>query len=246
MSADFGRSETIPITKFVLKESATNLFSESFEWKLEADNPNRDELLELTVDVIENTAMIAQVLNEIANPKSPNYGKTLSKDEISRLALLPEDKAIVLNWIRSFPDHTRVHYKERDGAEGSHIAVIAPLSTWENQLFTTFHFYSKKTNPAERVIRAEEYSLPEAVASSVAAVHPVVQFPLRVHHGPLRTAPKAGPGLGPAAGPALSGTGAAAGGSAFNREAIRINPGLVNIAAGGTVHDVNQKPQDAS
>ncbi len=238
MSTHSIRSESIPITPFVLKESATNQASESFEWKLEAENPNRDELLELTVDVVENTAMIAQVLNEIADPKSPNYGKTLSKDEISRLALLPEDKTIVLNWIRSFPDHSRVHYKERDGAEGSHIAVIAPLSTWEAQLKTSFHFYSKKTNPAERIIRAEEYSLPEAVASSVAAVHPVVQFPLRVHHGPLRTAPKTLPG--PGSGPAL-GAGSAA--SAFDRDAIRINPGLQNIAAGGTVNDVNQKPQ---
>ena len=218
------RSDAIPTTTFVLKESATNHES---EWKIEADLPNRSDLLELTVDVIENTAMITQVLNEIADPKSPNFGKTLSKDEVSRLALLPEDKTIVLNWIRSFPDHAGVHYKERDGTEGSHIAVIAPLSTWESELNTLFRVYSKKTNPAERIIRAESYSLPEAVAGSVAAVHPIVQFPIRLHKGPLRTGP---------------GPKALSAGSAFDRDAIRVNPGLQNVAAGGTVTDVNQQP----
>jgi hypothetical protein len=209
-AASSSNTDTAAFPKFVLKESAVGVHSKSFEWEKESETPAQDELLELNIDVQQNDAAVSQVLKEISDPKSPNYGKSLTRDEVNQLALNPVNHEIVIAWVKSFPNQSRVHYKEKDG---NRIVVIAPIASWEEVLHTHFGFYSKKSNRSERIVRAENYFLDESVTDSVSRVHPVSQFPVRVYHGPVH------------------GT----------TSTIRINPGLQNVAAGGTVNN-NKKP----
>jgi len=188
-------------------------------------------ILELHVYVKENQAILEQVLHEVSDPKSVNYGKTISKKDIADIAMLPGDKTVVMNWVHSLPNQSHVHLREKERDLGSHIEVAAPVGTWNQALNTKFYYYQEEGSStigktSEPLVRCEQYSLPDTVATSISAIHHTTDFPINLNPGPVRASP--------ASSESVSGTGSV-------RDSIRINPGLKNLAAGGTREDVHDK-----
>jgi len=204
---------------WVVKDKISN--SSIFGWKKTNSTPPEQDL-EMTIVLSENQAIIKQVLKEMSDPTSINYGKKMSKDQVSELAMLPGTKQTVLNWLQTLPNQKHIHTKEKGT---SRIAVIAPLSTWEEVLKTKFYTYNKFDEAGnDKVIRTEIYYLPKEVADSIATIHGTTNFPMHPHH------------IAPVA------TGTATDMKTRLSDSIRINPGLTNLAAGGTRTDINAKP----
>jgi subtilase family serine protease len=209
-------SEDVEVN-WVLKEEVTK--AQMGNWKRDEQEPEPSMNLDLIVGVVENQAIIQQALNEIADPKNPNYGKVLSKKDISDMAMMPGDRVDVLNWIRAMPNQSRIRMKEKESETGSHIVVEAPIAVWEHVLNTKFHYYKEKGKTNERLIRTESYSLPQEVASSIQMIQGTVQFPTQVNSHPGRSSSD----------------------SSTLLDSIIINPGVKNLAAGGTRSNVNDK-----
>lgn len=188
---------------FILRDEV--LESQMGDWKrVKGKDPDPNANIELIIVVVENQAIINQAMSEINNKDSVNYGKKLSKKDLSEIAMMPGDRAACLNWIRTLPNQRHVHLKGKEDGTGAHLVVLAPISTWEVALNTKFHFYE---DGDERIIRTEAYSLPEAVSSNIASVLGTVQFP--------------------AVSTIVSN--------------LLVNPGLANLAAGGSRTDVNER-----
>jgi len=166
--------------KWVVLESVG---SHPSQWIVQRELDDARTELELKITVHENKAMIEQILHELSTPGSANYGKHLTKEQVTDLAMLHEDKEIIQSWIRGFPDQQHVHYKDtdKDGKDVSHILVMAPVATWDKVLNTKFSHY-KLEGSSEVIIRATSYSVPAAVAGSVHLIHPTTSFPTKMHH----------------------------------------------------------------
>ncbi len=150
------------------------------EWKWLQDaskTVNKNEILELVVVVVENRKMIEQIVSEISNPKSPNYGKHLSKEEIKGIAMMPEEKDAVVKWLRGINGAT---INESRGSSGNHIAVKASVAVWNAALNADFQYYQKHPNGEEdtqqqQILRCAAYSLPSHISDFVQTIHGTVQ-----------------------------------------------------------------------
>jgi subtilase family serine protease len=134
---------------------------------------------EVVIGVKQNGLVeLDNLLMKLSDPMSSRYQKWLSFDEVTAITANPEGTQAVLDWLS--------HYgitATRQTVRGDYITAVAPLSTWEEALSTTFHKFADLSphSPALAqntfIHRADEYSLPSSMHAHIAAVFNTVQSP---------------------------------------------------------------------
>ncbi|RYY68870.1 hypothetical protein EON63_24325 [archaeon] len=121
---------------------------------------------------------LTRLANDIADPKSPNYGKHLTKQQVDEMSSNPEGEAAIESFLTSLG--ARI-----DKKSSSNIVATAPISVWETALNTEFFEVEAPAAPGQTLQRARTYSLPDTVAQHVNMVTNTVQMPVRISRGPV-------------------------------------------------------------
>ena len=133
----------------------------------------------------QNMDQLIDILDDISNPSSENYGKHMTRQEISDLTTIPNAQSEV------------TAYLEASGASimsetlnGEYITASAPVSVWEEMFDTEFHTYtvlpSDRTDSYRRedddsvrsYFRSDKYSVPTVIAAHVMSVLNTIQMPV--------------------------------------------------------------------
>jgi subtilase family serine protease len=109
-----------------------------------------------------------------ATPKSKNYGKWFTKEEIKQIAPAEASIKAVIDFISSF---SGVEYKL--STLGDMIFIDAPVELAESMFDTKFATFRSIVSPLVTVQRVTKpYSLPESIAAHVSIVDDLIRLPL--------------------------------------------------------------------
>jgi tripeptidyl-peptidase-1 len=109
---------------------------------------------------------------EVSTPDHPRYGKHLKRDELKAM-LKPRDEstAAVLDWLKSSG------VAEEDIEEnGEWINFVAPVSTAEKMMDTTFKTYQSLVRKEMKRIRTMHYSVPVELREHIDMIQPTTRF----------------------------------------------------------------------
>lgn len=138
---------------------------------------NPDELHECVFDIKANNLDALRDKSEsVSFPKSPSFGKHLTRSEVSKLTANPVATSRVLNFL-SQHSGVEVVKKSRDGDK---LTVRARVATWERLFSTEFYVFDRigLDGTVDRsFIRALEYEIPSILSDHVNAVFNTVQMP---------------------------------------------------------------------
>jgi len=111
------------------------------------------------------------LLGDISNPKSVNYGKWLSIEEVTEIWAVPQSNLdAVIRYVQSFGASHEVQINKDS------IKVTAPISAFEAMMNTEFRTFTKRGMTVDRIVRP--YYLPAELASIVTVVDPLIRFPM--------------------------------------------------------------------
>jgi tripeptidyl-peptidase-1 len=123
-----------------------------------------------------NMESLKMTLNDISDMDSSNYGKHLTRAQISELTANPEGNRILTNVLSTYPA-VSVEKRSRDNR---FVTVKAPIGLWERLFSAEFYSFSR-TNRKGRVDlvvdRAMSYEIPVLMAEHLDAVFNTVQMP---------------------------------------------------------------------
>jgi len=122
-----------------------------------------------------NIANLKDVLKDVSDPSSVNYGKHWTKTAITKYTSNTEGRQMVLKHLRSIKD-VKVDIESQ---HEDYVVATAPIHAWELMLKTTFHNYEfdDRNNTPKIIVRAKEYWIPLELSTHVSAVFNTVQFP---------------------------------------------------------------------
>jgi tripeptidyl-peptidase-1 len=123
-----------------------------------------------------NMESLKMTLYDISDIKSPNYGKHLTRAQLSELTANPEGNAILTRSLSAYPELSVVK-RSRDNR---FITVIAPLSVWEKLFSAEFYsfFRTNRFGEVDLVLdRAMSYEVPAPLSEHLDAVLNTVQMP---------------------------------------------------------------------
>jgi hypothetical protein len=126
-----------------------------------------------------NMDILEQMLNDVSNPFSQNYGKYLNSTEIASMTFDQEANSIVTKYF--IKRNIRIISQT---LHGEYFTTEAPLSTWENVFSTEFHMYKHINNEHPPIYRALNYTVPEELSNYLTSVLQIVQLP-PMHRKPL-------------------------------------------------------------
>lgn len=109
---------------------------------------------------------------EISNPTHPRYGQHLKRDELKDL-IKPraESTDAILNWL----DESGVPSEDIVN-DGEWINFVAPVSTAQEMLDTTFKTYQSQMRTEIKKIRALHYSVPKNIREHIDMIQPTTRF----------------------------------------------------------------------
>lgn len=187
MSAD-AQTRWVQMESNLKQMSPHNLASE-MTFEVEADKGTMHDVSFYLIG--KNADALEKHLAESSNPKHPNYGKHLTRDEVKGLTTDFEGLEKVRQYIAQVNEQLSAEgagtiniTKETD----SSITAVAPIHAWE-QAFNTkfFHIrYTRNDGSSEMINRAQRYFLPEELAAHVRMVMGTVQMPVQLTHGPVK------------------------------------------------------------
>lgn len=172
-----------------LKQTSPHNLASEVAFEVEADKSTIHDVAFYLIG--KNADALEKHLMESSNPKHPNYGKHLTKDEVKALTTDFEGLEKVRNYITQL--------NERLSAEGSEqinitketdssITAVAPIRAWELAFNTKFFNirHTRQDGSSEIINRAQRYYLPEDLATHVRMVMGTVQMPVQLTHGPVK------------------------------------------------------------
>ncbi|KAF2652973.1 tripeptidyl-peptidase-like protein [Lophiostoma macrostomum CBS 122681] len=141
-------------------------------WK-EVGAPEQTRRLHFRIAVHQpNQALFEQTLMEISTPSHPRYGQHLKRAELKEL-IKPRDESTdaVLQWLEDsgVADEDVVN-------DGEWINFVAPVSTAETMMDTTFKTYQSLARTEIQKIRALKYSVPQEVREHIDMIQPTTRF----------------------------------------------------------------------
>jgi tripeptidyl-peptidase-1 len=109
---------------------------------------------------------------DISTPSHPRYGQHLKRHELKDL-IKPRDESsdTVLSWLESSGVSS-----EDIVDDGEWINFVAPVSTAEKMLATTFKIYQSLVRDDVKRIRALHYSVPKDVREHIDMIQPTTRF----------------------------------------------------------------------
>jgi len=134
-----------------------------------------------------NLDILEDKLYRVSDPKSSEYGKHLSFDEVHALtAPDPEGVRRVLDWLHEFHCDDRMEHHPHYGM----IRTVVPI--WKAEKLLEAEYHNMRHASGTIVARTQNYSVPETVAPFVKVVGPTVTFPsLRTPRITVPAAPEA-------------------------------------------------------
>lgn len=144
---------------------------------------NASQTIELVFRVKEkNMGFIAKFVEDSANPISPRYQHHLSKKELDDLTANPEGSETVESYLLS------VKAKIQSKSSNSLIfSAVAKVLDWEMAFSCVFSEFTFKAGGIPgKFVRTTEFSLPPTVAANLHMVENTCDFPVLMHHGPIR------------------------------------------------------------
>ena len=162
----------------IFKETAAHLSARTDVVK--TTRVSRDYLHEVIFVIHQrNMDELTRILEDVSDPKSLNYGKHMTKQEISHLTANPEAHEAVAEYLlangASVTSKTIV---------GEYIGASAPIETWEKVFSTEFFLYHQYggNTTLNKIVRAESYSIPRSLEAHVDSVFNTVQMPPRAFY----------------------------------------------------------------
>ena len=141
------------------------------------DTPNSDTPLTLKFAIKhQNVDKLSQALNEVSNPKSPNYGKYWTGEEVGRLTTHNQAREILFSHILKFVAESQVSFSPL----ASTVEIKTDIKTAEKILGAKYFKFHSPTTNAE-ILRTLEYELPKEVSETIDYVSPTVHFPPTKH-----------------------------------------------------------------
>jgi tripeptidyl-peptidase I len=124
-----------------------------------------------------NMDKLTDILHDISDPISANYGMHMTKEEISIMTSNPEGHNAIMTYL-----HAKGVTVFHEILDGEFITASAPISTWEQTFDTQFFSYHQKqrSGETEMFVRAEKYSVPIELDDHVATVFNTIQLPYQL------------------------------------------------------------------
>jgi len=145
---------------------------ESHDFRVLSGSPSRERISLSFAVKLKNVEQLFQVVNEVSDMKSANFGKHLSFEEVGELTSNSEASDKVIEHLLKFVDRSKI----TSSFDRTFIRVETSIKTAQKILKTKYHsFKSKKTG--EVLSRTLEYELPNEIFEVVDYVFPTVQFP---------------------------------------------------------------------
>merc|ERR1719174_102954 len=118
-------------------------------------------------------ALLERVFWEVSDPDHENYGKHLSRDDVTELLGVPEERSErVRAYFTSQGATSAIVSPNRDM-----ITVTMPVAAVETALDTTIHFFGHNHHKVQLARASSRYSLPLSIAKDVLLVGELLQFP---------------------------------------------------------------------
>lgn len=147
-------------------------------WQETNDTVDPNTIIELMISIKYQKALMEELLSEISNPTSKNYGKHLSKEKVKEMATLEEDRTAVGSYVNKLVQRGAKIKSERDGM---HVVIEGSVGLFNEVLHTEFKYYSHPDKA--KILRCNTYSLDSHIANSVECIHNTVQFPVSLTRG---------------------------------------------------------------
>ena len=129
-----------------------------------------------------NMAELTEILNNVSDPASVNYGKHMTSEEIASLTSNPDARDAVAKYLIS-SGATIVS----ETLSGEYVTANAAISVWETMFNTEFFlFHQANGNTTKKIVRAESYSIPINLHAHVDGVFNTIQMPLQPQERPSK------------------------------------------------------------
>ena len=156
----------------VFKDSSNHLSSRS---NIEKRNRIRHDQTHEVIFAVQQKNMdeLTNILYDISDPDSLNYGQHWSKDEVTAFTSNPEGRDAVVSYLNS--NGASVVSETR---AGEYISARAPIKVWETMFDTEFFAFRMTHSDAsvENLIRAEHYSVPRELDEHLAGVFNTIEM----------------------------------------------------------------------
>ena len=176
----FGNSSTI-ITEIKSEEMEIHVFREfaaglsSRADLVKRERVSHDHIHEVIFAIQQmNVNKLTELLHDVSDPDSPQYGKYRSRDEIEDIASNPASRNFLLQFLQNL-GATIVS----ESMFGDYVTAKAPVSLWEKLLKTEFFIFHHTIEDSENVVelvRALMYSVPATLHEHIASVFQTIQM----------------------------------------------------------------------
>ncbi|KAI0395346.1 Pro-kumamolisin [Xylariaceae sp. FL0594] len=153
----------------------TSAFAAVLLSRISLPAPSQLMTLEIVLAHENTTALLEEKLKDISDPRSVNYGKWLTREQVDALFAPPSSaSAVVRDWLTRSGVRDEYIHDQR-----STIRFTAAVRTVNRLLSTSFGYYDVA---GSRKLRTTEYSVPDDVARFVQLIHPTTFFGQTVSH----------------------------------------------------------------
>jgi tripeptidyl-peptidase-1 len=119
-----------------------------------------------------NTQLLEKILLDVSDPKSRNYGRHLTFDQIGQMTGQPKAVAAVRHWLAA----AGVAASDM-AATVNHEFLVANVTVAQAEHLLEAEFFQFSSQSQKDVLRALNYSLPAPIAAHVDFISGVVNFP---------------------------------------------------------------------
>lgn len=164
-----------------ISKNISNIFRQSLDLQERFSQGNRiiEEDLQQKHEVIiaikqNNIQKLEELLYEVSNPLSKNYGKYYTNEEVGNLIANPIATQAIIQWLQDYNVDI-----QSISTYGEYITAIANISTWELLLDTQFHYiYTKNdSNIPVSYLRGLSYSIPSNINDYIHAIFRIADLP---------------------------------------------------------------------
>ena len=130
-----------------------------------------------------NLDELKQILYDVSDIESANYGQYLTKKEIADLTYDVKPHVAILQYIKHIGATVVA-----ESIHGEYVTAHAPVSVWEtvfNTEFFTFHHSHKEGESPLKIVRAEKYFVPAELHAHVVSVFNTIPMPMAIWGAPI-------------------------------------------------------------
>ena len=121
-----------------------------------------------------NIDLLTNILHDVSDPESVNYGNHITRDQVTAMTSNPESRDTILSYLESVGANVVA-----ESLSGEYITANASIKVWENVFNTEFYYFHKthQVGHVEILVRSENYSIPIGLVSHVESAFNTIQIP---------------------------------------------------------------------